>query len=234
MTRQSSTWRKSASPGSTPHVARAKKLMDHRRYERPAGVSGGTESGDFPAHLDRHSTVRLTEGNCQFATTAVEYGDHWRCSTPPRHYGGQQELVSQAKQQQFYTVLLADDSPATGSGPAANTCALLIRRWCRSVARGGQHRKMPSPAEWQIQAAIIRVTTADRPATRVPADDHAAGHDGDSGGKRDPTTLVRRWIRGLRPRDLYLDPIRPWDEPRSTTAFYRQRRHRPPLLVLAG
>ena len=64
----------------------------------------------YRAHLDSLSTVRLAEEVSLAVRLLSEYGDRtalFDTSAPL----ADQELVARAKQQQFYTVLLADDSP---------------------------------------------------------------------------------------------------------------------------
>ena len=97
----------------THDVARVKRLMDRiGAYERYWLYPGAENLATFRAHLDMLSTVRLTEEVSLAVRLLSEYGDRaglFDTSAPL----ADQELVAQAKQQQFYTVLLADDAPAT-------------------------------------------------------------------------------------------------------------------------
>src|SRR6185312_6016935 len=94
-------------------VARVKRLMDRiGAYERYWLYPGAANLATFRAHLDSLSTVRLTEEVALAVRLLSEYGDR----TALFDIGAplaDQELVAQAKQQQFYTVLLADDAPST-------------------------------------------------------------------------------------------------------------------------
>src|SRR6202000_2581700 len=92
-------------------IARVKRLMDRiGAYERYWLYPGAHNLAAFRAHLESLSTVRLTEEVSLAVRLLSEYGDRaglFDTSAPL----ADQELVAQAKQQQFYTVLLADDSP---------------------------------------------------------------------------------------------------------------------------
>lgn len=176
---------------TTHDVARAKRLMDRiGAYERYWLYPGAQNLATFRAHLDSHSTVRLTEEVSLAVRLLSEYGDRTALFDTSASLA-EQELVAQAKQQQFYTVLLADDSPATApdSGRVPAAVAQSGRRGAVRVARGGQHRRCHhrGGAEWRDSGG----DHPSRPAAAVPrpgaADDHAAGHRWRrSGGKRDP------------------------------------------------
>jgi len=94
-------------------VCRVRRLMDRlAAYERYWLYPGAENLATFRAHLDVLSTVRLAEEVSLAVRLLSEYGDRaglFDTSAPL----AEQELVAQAKQQQFYTVLLADDAPAT-------------------------------------------------------------------------------------------------------------------------
>ena len=94
-------------------LARVKRLMDRiGAYERYWLYPGAENLATFRAHLESLSTVRLSEEVSLAVRLLSEYGDRtalFDISAPL----ADQELVAQAKQQQFYTVLLADDAPAT-------------------------------------------------------------------------------------------------------------------------
>src|ERR1700744_3709467 len=97
----------------THDLARVKRLMDRiGAYERYWLYPGAANLADFRAHRESLSTVRLSEEVSLAVRLLSEYGDRtalFDTSAPL----ADQELVAQAKQQQFYTVLLADDSPPT-------------------------------------------------------------------------------------------------------------------------
>ena len=94
-------------------LAKVKRLMDRiGAYERYWLYPGAENLATFRAHLESLSTVRLSEEVSLAVRLLSEYGDRtalFDTSAPL----ADQELVAQAKQQQFYTVLLADDSPGT-------------------------------------------------------------------------------------------------------------------------
>ncbi|OBK41330.1 hypothetical protein A5657_08560 [Mycobacterium kubicae] len=97
----------------THDLAKVKRLMDRLdAYERYWLYPGAANLATFRAHLESLSTVRLAEEVALAVRLLSEYGDRtalFDISAPL----AEQELVARAKQQQFYTVLLADDSPPT-------------------------------------------------------------------------------------------------------------------------
>ncbi|BBY21168.1 hypothetical protein MSTO_13730 [Mycobacterium stomatepiae] len=98
----------------THDLAKVKRLMDRLgAYERYWLFPGAHNLADYRAHLESLSTVRLAEEVSLAVRLLSEYGDRTALfdTTTPL---ADQELVARAKQQQFYTVLLADDSPNTG------------------------------------------------------------------------------------------------------------------------
>ena len=132
----------------THEVAKVKRLMDRLgAYERYWLYPGRENLATFRAHLDGLSTVRLAEEVSLAVRLLSEYGDRtalFDTSAPL----ADQELVARAKQQQFYTVLLADDSPHDGDPTAwpkvCGRCAARLTTcssscwWCRAS-------RMPSP-----------------------------------------------------------------------------------------
>lgn len=132
---------------TTHDVARAKRLMDRiGAYERYWLYPGAQNLATFRAHLDSHSTVRLTEEVSLAVRLLSEYGDRTALFDTSASLA-EQELVAQAKQQQFYTVLLADDSPATAPTAwlsACGSCAIRPTR-CSSSCSWWPASKMPSP-----------------------------------------------------------------------------------------
>src|ERR1700678_2445177 len=97
---------------TTREVARVKRLLDRiGAYERYWLYPGAENLAAFRGYLADFATVRLTDEVSLAVRLLSEYGDRtalFDTSAPL----ADQELVAQAKQQQFYTVLLADDSPA--------------------------------------------------------------------------------------------------------------------------
>src|ERR1700759_2752589 len=97
----------------THEVAKVKRLMDRlAAYERYWLYPGAANLATFRAHLESLSTVRLAEEVSLAVRLLSEYGDRaglFDTSAPL----ADQELVARAKQQQFYTVLVADDATVT-------------------------------------------------------------------------------------------------------------------------
>src|ERR1700761_4857021 len=94
-------------------IARVKRLMDRiGAYERYWLYPGAENLATFRGHLEMLSTVRLAEEVSLAVRLLSEYGDRaglFDTSAPL----ADQELVARAKQQQFYTVLVADDATVT-------------------------------------------------------------------------------------------------------------------------
>lgn len=132
---------------TTHDVARAKRLMDRiGAYERYWLYPGAQNLATFRAHLDSHSTVRLTEEVSLAVRLLSEYGDRTALFDTSASLA-EQELVAQAKQQQFYTVLLADTPRRrlrTAWPSACGSCAIRPTR-CSSSCSWWPASKMPSP-----------------------------------------------------------------------------------------
>src|SRR5437588_7729594 len=109
----------------THDMARVKRLMDRiGAYERYWLYPGGDNLATFRAHLESKSTVRLSEEVSLAVRLLSEYGDRARLFDTTASLA-EQELVSQAKKQQFYTVLLADDGPSTAPDSLAECLPAL-------------------------------------------------------------------------------------------------------------
>jgi arginine decarboxylase len=199
-------------------VARVKRLMDRLgAYERYWLYPGAENLATFRAHLERLSTVRLTEEVSLAVRLLSEYGDRaglFDTSTPL----ADQELVAQAKRQQFYTVLLADDSPHT-----APDCLAACLRELRDPSDDVQFEILVVPSvedaitavalNGEIQAAIIRHDLPLRSRDRVPLMNSLLGP---SDAETSEATVLHHdraqdwvecgeWIRELRPHiDRYL------------------------------
>ena len=198
----------------THDIARVKRLMDRiGAYERYWLYPGAENLSTFCAHLEGLSTVRLTE-EVQLAVRLLsEYGDRtalFDTSAPL----ADQELVAQAKQQQFYTVLLADDAPST-----APDCLAENLRALRNPSDDIQFEVLVAPSvedaitavalNGEIQAAIIRHDLPLRSRDRVPLMNTLLGpNDSEAGVVADCAqdwVECGEWIRELRPHiDLYL------------------------------
>ncbi len=196
-------------------VARVKRLMDRLgAYERYWLYPGAESLATFRAHLEGLSTVRLTEEVSLAVRLLSEYGDRaglFDTSSPL----ADQELVAQAKRQQFYTVLLADDSPHT-----APDCLAASLRELRDPSDDVQFEILVVASvedaitavalNGEIQAAIIRHDIPLRSRDRVPlmnsllgpsaGEDELQIHD-----RANDWIECAEWIRELRPHiDVYL------------------------------
>ncbi|MGA7052981.1 MAG: aminotransferase class I/II-fold pyridoxal phosphate-dependent enzyme [Mycobacterium sp.] len=196
-------------------VARVKRLMDRiGAYERYWLYPGAENLATFRAHLESLSTVRLTEEVSLAVRLLGEYGDRaglFDTSTPL----ADQELVAQAKRQQFYTVLLADDSPHT----APDSLAACLRE-LRDPSDDVQFEILVVPSvedaitavalNGEIQVAIIRHDLPLRSGDRVPLMNSLLGSNDSEAGllindRANDWVECGEWIRELRPHiDLYL------------------------------
>lgn len=199
----------------THDMARVKRLMDRiGAYERYWLYPGAQNLATFRAHLEAKSTVRLAEEVSLAARLLCEYGDRtalFDTSAPL----ADQELVAQAKQQQFYTVLVADDSPAS-----APDCLAESLRALRNPSDDIQFEVLVAPSvedaiaavalNGEIQAAIIRHDLPLRSRDRVPLMNTLVGRNDSEGAIADhdcgsDCIECGEWIRELRPHiDLYL------------------------------
>ncbi len=97
----------------------------------------------FRAHLDSHSTVRLTEEVSLIARLPSEYGDRTALFDTSRHWRSRSWW---RRLKQFYTVLLADDSPATAPDSYRVPAAVAHRPTrCSSSCSWWPASKIPSP-----------------------------------------------------------------------------------------
>ncbi|HEX5255241.1 MAG TPA: aminotransferase class I/II-fold pyridoxal phosphate-dependent enzyme [Mycobacterium sp.] len=195
-------------------VARVKRLMDRiAAYERYWLYPGAANLAIFRAHLESLSTVRLTEEVSLAVRLLSEYGDRaglFDTSAPL----DDQELVAQAKQQHFYTVLLADDAPSTAPDSLAE-CLRALRYPSDDV----QFEILVVPSvedaitavalNGEIQAAIIRDDLPLRSRDRLPLMNTLLGPNEDAGDvipdRANDWVECGEWIRELRPHiDLYL------------------------------
>lgn len=198
----------------THDVARVKRLMDRiAAYERYWLYPGAETLAVFRAHLESLSTVRLTEEVSLAVRLLSEYGDRaglFDTSAPL----DDQELVAQAKQQHFYTVLLADDAPSTAPDSLAE-CLRALR--CPSDDVQFEILVVPSVEDaitavalnGEIQAAIIRDDLPLRSRDRLPLMNTLLGPNEDADGvipdRANDWVECGEWIRELRPHiDLYL------------------------------
>ncbi|TVS84268.1 aminotransferase class I/II-fold pyridoxal phosphate-dependent enzyme [Mycobacterium helveticum] len=193
-------------------VAKVRRLMDRlAAYERYWLYPGAANLATFRAHLEALSTVRLAEEVSLAVRLLSEYGDRAGLFDTAASLA-EQELVAQAKQQQFYTVLLADDAPMTAPDSLVE-CLRALRRPSEEIQYellvvGSIEDAITAVAlNGEIQVAIIRDDLPLRSRDRVPLMTTLLGGDGDN-----PTTSqthdwieCAEWIRELRPHiDLYL------------------------------
>jgi arginine/lysine/ornithine decarboxylase len=194
-------------------VCRVRRLMDRlAAYERYWLYPGAANLATFRAHLDALSTVRLAEEVSLAVRLLSEYGDRAGLfdTTAPL---AEQELVAQAKQQQFYTVLLADDAPVTAPDSLAE-CLRALRKPSDHVQYellvvGSIEDAVTAVAlNGEIQAAIVRHDLPLRSRDRVPLMNTLLGAvDDDDALTTDTQDWVEcaEWMRELRPHiDLYL------------------------------
>lgn len=197
----------------THDMARVKRLMDRiDAYERYWLYPGADNLATFRAHLESLSTVRLTEEVSLAVRLLSEYGDRaalFDTSAPL----ADQELVAQARQQQFYTVLLADDAP-----PTAPDCLAESLRELRNLYDDVQYELLVVSSvedaitavalNGEIQVAIIRHDLPLRSRDRLPLMNTLLGANDDAVAVTDRAhdwVECGEWIKELRPHlDLYL------------------------------
>ncbi len=193
-------------------VCRVRRLMDRlAAYERYWLYPGAENLATFRAYLDKLLPLRLAEEVSLAVRLLGEYGDRagmFDTSAPL----AEQELVAQAKRQQFYTVLLADDAPENAPDSLAE-CLRALRNPFDDV----QYELLVVPSiedaitavalNGEIQAAIIRHDLPLRSRDRVPLMNTLLGAAGDDVLLSDHQDWVEcaEWMRELRPHiDLYL------------------------------
>ncbi|MDD4867972.1 MAG: amino acid decarboxylase [Mycobacterium sp.] len=193
-------------------LARVRRLMDRlAAYERYWLYPGAGNLATFRAHLESLSTVRLAEEVSLAVRLLSEYGDRAGLFDTSSSLA-EQELVAQAKHQQFYTVLLADDAPVTAPDNLAE-CLRALRGPADDVqfellVVGSIEDAITAVAlNGEIQAAIIRDDVPLRSRDRVPLMRTLLGTDGDEtpAGETHDWVECAESIRELRPTiDLYL------------------------------
>lgn len=194
------------------HVAQAKRLM-HRlgAFERYWLFPGASRLAAFRGYLEAMATVSLSEQVSLVVRLLSDYGDRaalFDIGLPL----SDQELVAQARQQQFYTVLLADDSPTEAPESLAESLRELrqpedevqiellvvssIEDAITAVALNGE-----------VQAAIMRHDLPLRSRDRVPLMNTLLGTNEDAGVVDSGRDAIEcgEWMRLLRPHiDMYL------------------------------
>src|SRR6516225_8203486 len=192
-------------------VCRVRRLMDRLgTYERYWLYPGAENLANFRAHLDKLLPLRLAEEVSLAVRLLSEYGDRaglFDTSAPL----AEQELVARAKQQQFYTVLLADDAPENAPDSLAE-CLRALRNPSDEI----QYELLVAPSvedaitavalNGEIQVAIIRHDLPLRSRDRVPLMNTLLGASDDVVNPDGAQDWVEcgEWIRELRPHiDLY-------------------------------
>jgi arginine decarboxylase len=193
-------------------AARAKRLINRlAAYERYWLYPGPENLASFRRYLDNLATVSLADQVSLAVRLLSEYGDRAALFDTSASLADQ-ELVARAKEQQFYTVLLADDAPATAPEGLAE-CLRALRdpaddvQFELLVVTSVEDAITAVALNGEIQAAIIRHDIPLRSHDRVPLMNTLLGAN-DKVIATDRThdwVECGEWIRELRPHiDLYL------------------------------
>ncbi|MFI7670557.1 aminotransferase class I/II-fold pyridoxal phosphate-dependent enzyme [Nocardia sp. NPDC049526] len=197
---------------TTHEAARVRRLLDRLgAYERYWLYPGAARLAAFRGYLADLATVQLADEVSLAVRLLSDYGDGaavFDTSAPL----ADQELVARAKQQQFFTVLLGDDSPPEAPESLAQSLRALrgpsddvqfellvvssIEDAITAVALNGE-----------IQAAVIRHDLPLRSHDRVPLMTTLLGVNDDVVVTDRTQNWVEcgEWITQLRPHiDLYL------------------------------
>ncbi|MGB7867041.1 MAG: aminotransferase class I/II-fold pyridoxal phosphate-dependent enzyme [Mycobacterium sp.] len=193
-------------------AARAKRLMNRlSAYERYWIYPGPENLAAFREYLDNLATVSLGEKVSLAVRLLSEYGDRAALFDTSVSLVDQ-ELVARAKEQQFYTVLLADDSPPTAPEGLAESLRALRGpsddvQFELLIVSSVEDAITAVALNGEIQAAIIRHDIPLRSRDRVPLMNTLLGVN-DAVVATDRThdwVECGEWIRELRPTiDLYL------------------------------
>lgn len=197
---------------TTHEVARVKRLLKRlAAYERYWLYPGAENLAAFRDYLDNMATVRLADEVSLAVRLLSEYGDRAALFDTTESLADQ-ELVARAKEQQFYTVLLADDSP-TAAPESLAECLRELRDPSDDVqiellvVTSVEDAITAVALNGEIQAAIIRHDLPLRSRDRVPlmttllgANDQVIATD-----RTHDWVECGEWMRELRPHiDLYL------------------------------
>jgi arginine decarboxylase len=197
---------------TTHQVARVKRLLKRLgAYERYWLYPGAVNLARFCSYLDNLATVSLENEVSLAVRLLSEYGDRAALFDTSASMADQ-ELVARAKRQQFYTVLLADDSPATAPDSLAEQLRALRDptddvQFELLVVASVEDAITAVALNGEIQAAIIRHDLPLRSRDRVPLMTTLLGANDDAAGVdfTDNWLECGEWIRELRPHiDLYL------------------------------
>ncbi|HSS25742.1 MAG TPA: amino acid decarboxylase, partial [Mycobacterium sp.] len=202
----------SAGRDTTREAAVVKRLLDRLgAYERYWLYPGAANLATFREYLADLATVRLTDEVSLAVRLLSEYGDRaalFDTSAPL----ADQELVARAKQQQFHTVLLADDAPAEAPDCLAESLRALRDpsddvQFELLVVASVEDAITAVALNGEIQAAIVRHDLPLRSRDRVPLMNTLLGANDEvvaSDCTHDSVECGER-IRELRPHiDRYL------------------------------
>ncbi len=197
----------------TAHEAgRVRRLLNRlSAYERYWIYPGPENLATYCGYLDQLATVSLAEQVSLAVRLLSEYGDRAALFDTSMSLADQ-ELVARAKEQQFYTVLLADDAPVTAPEGLAGSLRAI-----RDVGDDVQFELLVVSSvedaitavalNGEIQAAIIRHDIPLRSHDRVPLMTTLLGPNDDvvATDRTHDWIECGEWIRELRPHiDLYL------------------------------
>ncbi|MEO6794026.1 MAG: aminotransferase class I/II-fold pyridoxal phosphate-dependent enzyme [Mycobacterium sp.] len=193
-------------------AARVKRLLDRiGAYERYWLFPGTAKVAAYRDKLAAMATVGLSDEVSLAVRLLSEYGDRAALfdTVVPL---ADQELVAQARQQQFYTVLLADGSPS--EAPESLVANLRDLREPSDevqievlVVASVEDAITAVALNGEIQAAIIRDDLPLRSADRVPLMTTLLGAVDDAPVADHSYDVIEcaEWMRELRPHiDLYL------------------------------
>src|SRR6478735_3207550 len=194
-------------------VARVKRLLDRlATYERYWLYPGAANLEAYRGYLADLATERLADEVSLAVRLLSEYGDRaalFDMAAPL----ADQELVARAKQQQFYSVLLADDSPAAAPESLAESLRALRTpsddvQFELLVVSSVEDAITAVALNGEIQAAIINHDLPLRSRDRLPLMTTLLGTKSMPVATADLThdwLECGVWIRELRPHiDLYL------------------------------
>ena len=193
-------------------AARVRRLLNRlSAYERYWIYPGPENLATYCGYLDQLATVSLAEQVSLAVRLLSEYGDRAALFDTSTSLADQ-ELVARAKEQQFYTVLLADDAPVNAPEGLAESLRAI-----RDVGDDVQFELLVVTSvedaitavalNGEIQAAIIRHDIPLRSHDRVPLMTTLLGPNDDvvATDRTHDWVECGEWIRELRPHiDLYL------------------------------
>lgn len=191
---------------------RASRLMNRLdSYERFWLFPGPVLLSQLRELLDSMDTSALSEQTSLVVRLLEDYGDRAALFDLDRSLA-EQELVARASQQQFYTVLLGDDTPVTAPDGLAGALRALRQptdemQYELLVVNSVEDAITAAALNGSIQAAVIRHDLPLRSTQRVPLMTRLLGVESIEVAADRTYDWVEcgEWIRELRPRvDRYL------------------------------